>query len=54
MNMLKVEEWDTMIDVNIRGMLNGTAAGLLVMEAQGGRQFINMVLIGGIWNQQEA
>lgn len=38
MNSLKVDEWDKMIDVNIRGVLNGIAAGLPMMEAQGGRQ----------------
>ncbi|MBD2609350.1 SDR family oxidoreductase [Scytonema hofmannii FACHB-248] len=45
-NALKVEEWDTMIDVNIRGVLNGIAAGLPIMEAQGGGQFINTASIG--------
>ncbi|MEA5621494.1 SDR family oxidoreductase [Nostoc sp. UHCC 0251] len=45
MNALKVEEWDTMIDVNIRGVLNGIAAGLPIMEAQGGGQFINTASI---------
>jgi len=35
MNALKVEEWDTMINVNINGVLNGIAAGLPIMEAQG-------------------
>ncbi|MBW4571968.1 MAG: SDR family oxidoreductase [Tolypothrix carrinoi HA7290-LM1] len=43
---LKVEEWDTMIDVNIRGVLNGIAASLPIMEAQGGGQFINTASIG--------
>ncbi|MDB9527168.1 SDR family oxidoreductase [Oscillatoria sp. CS-180] len=46
LNALKVEEWDTMIDVNIRGVLNGIAAGLPIMEAQGGGQFINTASIG--------
>ena len=46
MNALKVEEWDKMIDVNIRGVLNGIAAGLPIMEAQGGGQFINTASIG--------
>ncbi|MGL4621241.1 MAG: SDR family oxidoreductase [Chroococcidiopsis sp.] len=46
LNRLKVEEWDTMIDVNIRGVLNGIAAGLPIMEAQGGGQFINTASIG--------
>lgn len=46
MNALKVEEWDAMIDVNIHGVLNGIAAGLPIMEAQGGGQFINTASIG--------
>lgn len=46
MNALKVEEWDAMINVNIHGVLNGIAAGLPVMEAQGGGQFINTASIG--------
>jgi NADP-dependent 3-hydroxy acid dehydrogenase YdfG len=41
MNALKVEEWDTMINVNIHDVLNGIAAGLPIMEAQGGGQFVN-------------
>ena len=46
MNALKVEEWDMMINVNINGVLNGIAAGLPIMEAQGGGQFINTASIG--------
>ncbi|MGL4621748.1 MAG: SDR family oxidoreductase [Chroococcidiopsis sp.] len=46
MNALKIQEWDTMIDVNIRGVLNGIAAGLPIMETQGGGQFINTASIG--------
>ncbi|MBW4594842.1 MAG: SDR family oxidoreductase [Brasilonema angustatum HA4187-MV1] len=45
-NALKVEEWDNMINVNIHGVLNGIAAGLPIMEAQGGGQFINTASIG--------
>jgi NADP-dependent 3-hydroxy acid dehydrogenase YdfG len=41
MQDLKVEEWDKMIDVNIHGVLNGIAALLPIMEAQGGGQIIN-------------
>lgn len=44
-NALKVEEWDSMINVNIQGVLNGIAAGLPIMEAQGGGQFINTASI---------
>ncbi|MBD2261337.1 SDR family oxidoreductase [Pseudanabaena sp. FACHB-2040] len=46
MNALKVEEWDNMVNVNIRGVLNGIAAGLPIMEAQGGGQIINTASIG--------
>lgn len=46
LNSLKVEDWDTIIDVNIRGVLNGIAAGLPIMEAQGGGQIINTASIG--------
>ncbi|WP_119460452.1 SDR family oxidoreductase [Rhodospirillaceae bacterium SYSU D60014] len=44
---LKVEEWDRMIDVNIRGVLHGIAAALPIMEAQGSGQVINVSSIGG-------
>ncbi|WCE02625.1 SDR family oxidoreductase [Pseudoxanthomonas sp. JBR18] len=43
----KVDEWNRMIDVNIRGVLHGIAAGLPVMQAQGSGQFINVSSIGG-------
>lgn len=44
---LKIDEWNRMIDVNIRGVLHGIAAGLPVMKAQGHGQFINLSSIGG-------
>ncbi|OJT18638.1 oxidoreductase [Archangium sp. Cb G35] len=44
---LKVDEWNRMIDVNIRGVLHGIAAGLPVMKKQGRGQFINVSSIGG-------
>ncbi|RKH34713.1 SDR family oxidoreductase [Corallococcus praedator] len=47
LEMLKVEEWDRMIDVNIRGVLHGIAAGLPVMKRQKAGQFINVSSIGG-------
>lgn len=43
---LKVEEWDRMIDVNIRGVLHGIAAVLPVMEAQGGGHVVNIGSVG--------
>jgi NADP-dependent 3-hydroxy acid dehydrogenase YdfG len=49
LNALKVEEWDKMINVNIHGVLNGIAAGLPIMEAQGSGQFINTASIAAHW-----
>ena len=46
MSTLKVEEWDNMVNVNINGVLNGIAAGLPIMEAQGCGHFINTASIG--------
>ncbi len=46
MNALKTEEWDKIIDVNIRGVLNGIAAALPVMEAQGSGHIINTASTG--------
>jgi NADP-dependent 3-hydroxy acid dehydrogenase YdfG len=43
---LKVSEWDQMIDVNIRGVLHGIAAGLPLMQKQQSGQFINIASIG--------
>lgn len=43
---LQVDEWDRMIDVNIRGVLHGIAAGLPLMQRQRSGQFINIASIG--------
>ena len=48
LSSLKVEEWNRMIDVNIRGVLHGIAAVLPGMEAQGHGQVINISSIGGL------
>lgn len=47
LSALKVDEWNWMIDVNIRGVLHGIAAVLPRMEAQGHGQIINVSSIGG-------
>lgn len=44
---LKVDEWDRMIDVNIKGLLYGIAAGLPVFQEQGAGHFVNVSSIGG-------
>lgn len=43
---LKIDEWNRMIDVNIRGVLHGIAAVLPVMKAQGTGQIVNIASIG--------
>jgi NADP-dependent 3-hydroxy acid dehydrogenase YdfG len=45
---LKVDEWNHMIDVNIRGVLHGIAAVLPSMQAQGHGHVINISSIGGL------
>lgn len=40
-NALKADEWDRIIDVNIKGVLNGIAAVLPVMQSQGSGHIIN-------------
>ena len=46
LDALKVDEWDRMIDVNIRGVLHGIAAALPLMQAQRSGQFVNVASIG--------
>lgn len=47
LSALKVDEWNQMIDVNIRGVLHGIAATLPLMEAQGAGHIVNVSSIGG-------
>ena len=44
---LRIDEWDRMIDVNIRGVLHGIAAALPVMQRQGAGHLVNLSSIGG-------
>ena len=46
LDSLLVQEWDQMLDVNIRGLLNGIAAALPVFTAQGGGHFVTTASIG--------
>jgi NADP-dependent 3-hydroxy acid dehydrogenase YdfG len=43
---LEVEQWDWMIDVNVRGVLNGVAAALPRFTAQRSGQFVNVASLG--------
>ena len=42
---LKIDEWERMIDVNIRGVLYGVAAVLPEMKARGSGQIVNVASI---------
>ena len=44
---LKVEDWDQMIDVNIKGVLYGIAAALPYMKAQKSGHIINVSSVAG-------
>jgi NADP-dependent 3-hydroxy acid dehydrogenase YdfG len=44
---LKIDEWNRMIDVNIRGVLHGIAAALPLMKKQGQGHFINVSSTAG-------
>jgi NADP-dependent 3-hydroxy acid dehydrogenase YdfG len=45
---VKVEEWDRMIDINIKGVLYGIAAALPVFQKQGSGHFINIASVAGL------
>ena len=47
-NLLKVEEWDRQIDINIKGVLYGVAAVLPQMQKQKSGHIINMASVFGI------
>lgn len=44
---LKIDEWNQMIDVNIKGVLYGIAAALPYMKEQKSGQFINISSVAG-------
>ena len=44
---LKIDEWDRMIDVNIKGVLYGVAAALPYMKQQKAGQIINVSSVAG-------
>ena len=48
MASMKVEEWDRMVDVNIKGVLYGIAAVLPEMTARGSGHVINIASVGAL------
>ncbi|WP_199753406.1 SDR family oxidoreductase [Luteimonas cucumeris] len=44
---LKVDEWERMVDVNIKGVLYGIAAALPVMQAQHAGHIVNVSSVAG-------
>src|SRR6478672_5181227 len=45
---LRVEDWENMIDINIKGVLYGIAAALPVFRKQGSGHFVNTASTAGI------
>jgi NADP-dependent 3-hydroxy acid dehydrogenase YdfG len=48
MSAAHVDEWDRMIDINIKGVLYGIAAALPIFEEQGSGHFINISSVAGV------
>ncbi|MRT92890.1 SDR family oxidoreductase [Ancylomarina sp. 16SWW S1-10-2] len=48
LSALKVDEWDRMIDVNIKGVLYGIAAALPEFQKQKSGHFINLASVAGL------
>ncbi|NJQ01739.1 SDR family oxidoreductase [Streptomyces zingiberis] len=46
---LDTEGWSAMIDVNLRGMLNGVAAALPVFREQGAGHLVSIVSVAGLY-----
>lgn len=45
---VKVDEWDSMIDINIKGVLYGIASALPVFQKQESGHFINLSSVAGV------
>ena len=48
LSALKINEWDSMIDVNIKGVLYGIAAALPEFQKQKSGHFINLASVAGL------
>lgn len=49
LEQLKVEEWDRMIDVNLKGVLYGIAAALPIFQDQNAGHFVNITSVADRW-----
>lgn len=48
MQQTRVDEWNRMIDINIRGVLHGIAAALPLFERQGSGHIVNISSVAGL------
>ncbi|NMO92716.1 SDR family oxidoreductase [Actinomycetospora sp. TBRC 11914] len=48
LDALRVDDWDEMVDVNVRGVLHGVAAALPVFREQGSGHFVTVVSTAGL------
>jgi NADP-dependent 3-hydroxy acid dehydrogenase YdfG len=47
MDELRIEDWEDMVDINVKGLLYGIAAGLPVFRQQGFGHFVNVASTAG-------
>ena len=48
LDALRIDEWNRMIDVNLRGVLHGIAAVLPIMQAQRAGHVVNIASVSGL------
>jgi NADP-dependent 3-hydroxy acid dehydrogenase YdfG len=48
LNELRVEDWEAMVDINVKGLLYGIAAALPIFRRQGFGHFVNTISTAGI------
>ena len=44
---LRVEDWEAMVDINVKGLLYGIAAALPIFRRQGFGHFVNTISTAG-------
>ena len=48
LDQLRVEDWEAMVDINVKGLLYGIAAALPIFRRQGFGHFVNTISTAGI------